>query len=785
MKNLYKKTGAKLVATILLLICGFSFVGSSVGIYLLDNEGFYSYSKRELKTKADQKYCDQYSITAMSDYQNDFNLEKLNKTNFAYGVIKADNLKHMDLNDDSNYLVKNFTEKISSDDVNIYSCNVDENTTIHTSDSVFRNASILNFENSVIISYKITGYYYDINQGKFYICSGETGNTLYPVESDITTEDGYNLQDYMNSSDSQMSIDRMITSSDTKKDGEEYIWKNPSQILTLDDYEFHISESDIQIVKSVELAEIGDVSDNNIEHIEGGMVCIEEGSSISENSSYYVISFVKRPMTLSAKWYQGDLFQKSYALIDFGFAFRYAIIVCFIFSIVFGFGSLIFLLCAAGHSRENEAGVIQKNWIDKIPLDVHGLALIIAEYLLIDTIILVESKSLNTMVLFFTVAACLVTIGMLLALEYCLAFAVNVKVGKWWKNTLIYRIIHYFCTICGKVSENLSLYKGAAIIYGVICLVEFIVMNSVIYVAGSGFMLWLIEKVLLAILMIKYLSSLKLVEDAAKNIADGAMEHQIPTDKLLFSLKQHGKNLNQISNGMNRAVNDRMKSERFKTELITNVSHDIKTPLTSIINYVDLLQKEQLDNKNAAEYLEVLSRQSARLKKLIEDLMEASKASTGNLNVDLEPCDLGVMLTQTLGEFEEKMKQNEIDLVIQKPEEEIKIMADSRHLWRVLDNLMNNICKYAQSSTRAYINLNQDHGSVEITFRNISKYPLNISSEELLERFVRGDSSRYTEGSGLGLSIAQSLTELMGGSFRLVVDGDLFKVILKFSVAKL
>ena len=214
--------------------------------------------------------------------------------------------------------------------------------------------------------------------------------------------------------------------------------------------------------------------------------------------------------------------------------------------------------------------------------------------------------------------------------------------------------------------------------------------------------------------------------------------------------------------------------------LITNVSHDIKTPLTSIINYVDLLKKEEITQPKAQEYIEVLERQSARLKKLIEDLMEASKASTGNIAVELELCDINILLTQTIGEFEEKLNSKELSLVIDQSLENIFIMADNRHIWRIFDNLMNNICKYGQPGTRVYINIEATEKEVTIIFRNTSGYQLNISSDELLERFVRGDSSRHTEGSGLGLSIAQNLAELMGGSLKLHVDGDLFKVILAF-----
>ena len=195
---------------------------------------------------------------------------------------------------------------------------------------------------------------------------------------------------------------------------------------------------------------------------------------------------------------------------------------------------------------------------------------------------------------------------------------------------------------------------------------------------------------------------------------------------------------------------------------------------------VRLLEKEEIPNENAKEYLEVLERQSARLKKLIEDLIEASKASSGSLSVNLEKLEAGVFLVQTVGEFKEKTEKNKLDLQIKKPGEPIYIMADGRHFWRVIDNLMNNICKYAQPETRVYINLEQTGEKVQITFRNTSRYPLNISSEELMERFVRGDSSRNTEGNGLGLSIAGSLMELMHGKMQLFVDGDLFKVVLEF-----
>jgi signal transduction histidine kinase len=227
-----------------------------------------------------------------------------------------------------------------------------------------------------------------------------------------------------------------------------------------------------------------------------------------------------------------------------------------------------------------------------------------------------------------------------------------------------------------------------------------------------------------------------------------------------------------------------MRSERFKTELITNVSHDIKTPLTSIINYVDLIKKEEIENDTAKQYIDVLERQSNRLKKLVEDLVEASKASSGSLSVELKACDVSVLVSQTIGEFEDKLLGRGLTPIINVPTKPVKIMADGRHLWRIFDNLMGNICKYAMSGTRVYIDVKTENQKAVITFRNISQNQLNVSAEELMERFVRGDKSRNTEGSGLGLSIAKSLAELQGGSMELLVDGDLFKASVIFDVIK-
>ena len=225
-----------------------------------------------------------------------------------------------------------------------------------------------------------------------------------------------------------------------------------------------------------------------------------------------------------------------------------------------------------------------------------------------------------------------------------------------------------------------------------------------------------------------------------------------------------------------------MKSERLKTELITNVSHDIKTPLTSIINYVDLMKNENIENPKVQEYLEILDNKSQRLKKLTEDLVEASKASSGNIKLTIEKLNLKELIKQVRGEFEDKFEKRGLTIIETLPEEEIYIEADSRYMYRVLENMYVNISKYALENSRVYIDVEKENDTAKVILKNISKDKLNISVDELMQRFVRGDSARSTEGSGLGISIAKSLTELQNGKFNIYLDGDLFKVVIEFKI---
>lgn len=295
-------------------------------------------------------------------------------------------------------------------------------------------------------------------------------------------------------------------------------------------------------------------------------------------------------------------------------------------------------------------------------------------------------------------------------------------------------------------------------------------------------LLWFAAQVLLLAVLCRFFAGLHQLRLVSRKMAQGDLSVRVPVKKLWGPLREQGEDLNRISEGMSAAVDERLRSERFKTDLITNVSHDLKTPLTSIINYVDLLQKQPLEPQ-AAEYAAVIARQGQRLKKLTEDLVEASKASSGSLPVNAEPTDLAELLTQAVGEYAPRLEKSNLEPVLQLPGEPVWSMLDGRLTWRVVDNLLSNACKYSQPGTRVYVEAEQREGRAWLRVKNISRQQLNIPADELMERFVRGDSSRTTEGSGLGLNIARSLAELQNGEFGLVIDGDLFKAWASFPLS--
>ena len=433
-----------------------------------------------------------------------------------------------------------------------------------------------------------------------------------------------------------------------------------------------------------------------------------------------------------------------------------------------------FLMASAGHWAGHEG--IHLTWLDKIPADVWLIVLLCTFFIGWEAFYYGWGR------VFF--CAALVP----LVLLFLCAFAAQCKAGTVLRSSLLARIGRFVWRIVRalflglwRIARNLPLlWKTALVVAGVFFLEMLLVLAGYGSVDGIFVILKAVE--LLAALYIAL--NLRALQKGGEKLARGDFSSPIDTKYLIGDFKRYGQELNDVQSGLEQAVQEHMKAEHLKTELITNVSHDIKTPLTSIVNYVDLLKKENIPSPNAQEYIAVLDRQSHRLKKLTEDLVEASKASSGVLNVDLQPTDVNVLFSQIEGEYQERLAACQLTLVTQPPAPGTVIRADSRLLSRVMDNLVSNICKYALPSTRVYVVSTLSREAVTISFKNVSRDELNISPDELMERFVRGDASRHTEGSGLGLSIARSLVQLQGGRFDLAIDADLFRADITFPLSE-
>lgn len=480
---------------------------------------------------------------------------------------------------------------------------------------------------------------------------------------------------------------------------------------------------------------------------------------------------------------------------DLAYALRYWVYAIIAAAALLVAVCFIFLLCAAGHHPYVDG--VRPGWGTRIPLDLLTAAVALGLFLGIQLVVEANFGGIGVVLAVVLGPAALAGVFT----GWCMSLALRLKLGGWWRNTVVYVALRLLRRGGGAVLRtlgsglraaahglagllhNVPLVGKTVLVFLGLCVLEGlgILFSMFAWSWGLLALLWIFEKFLLLLAVLALALMCRKLLLGGRALAAGDLSYQVDTSRMVLDFKSHGEDLNHIAQGMAAAVDQRMRSERMKTELITNVSHDIKTPLTSIINYADLIGKEPPNSEKIPEYAAVLTRQSERLKRLIEDLVEASKASTGNLEVNLAPCQPGVLLTQAAGEYEQKLKDAGLDLVTRQPETAVTILADGRRLWRVFDNLMNNICKYAQRGTRVYLTLEERDGQAVISFKNTSRAPLDIPAEELLERFVRGDAARGGEGNGLGLSIARSLTELQKGTLELTVDGDLFKVVLRFS----
>lgn len=474
-------------------------------------------------------------------------------------------------------------------------------------------------------------------------------------------------------------------------------------------------------------------------------------------------------------------------LVNFGYDMRYAGFWILGAALLLLSFCLVNLTLTAG--RRPNSQELFPGRLDRLPTDV---LLVGAAALAVTWIALLTDLTWSLSDIFANILICLTIVGgayCLLGLWLCLASRFKRK--TLWKNTLVYKVCHFLWRSGKALITNLPMIWRTALISGGFVFWSFLIIleisqrfSAISSRAGLAIVMILLQAAAAAGLLIWTALQLRRLQKAGQALADGDLHHQLDTTGLVGDFKTHGENLNSIAQGMSKAVTEQMKSQRMKTELITNVSHDIKNPLTSIINYAGLIAQEPCDNEKHAEYAGVLSRKSEHLKRLLEDLVEVSKATTGNMDVELAPCQAGVLLEQLTGEFADRCEAAGLSLVVRQPEEPITIQVDSRRIWRVFENLMGNACKYSLPGSRVYLSLERRGDTAVFTLRNTSREPLDISPDELIERFVRGDSARSTEGNGLGLSIAQSLTQVQGGEMNLGIDGDLFKVTLQFPVTQ-
>lgn len=521
---------------------------------------------------------------------------------------------------------------------------------------------------------------------------------------------------------------------------------------------FFYRESDMRLETNVKGME--DVFYNGIEQIYGGkgnilFICVN--TSFPQEDSFYE---AKQEYSQMYPWiYIGMVAMVISAL---------GCLICF-----------IYLSTIAGKTGEHKEPVIC--WFDKIPTE---LVFIVAAVWAITSIVIYGEVfyrfGASELAGLLVISGILAFFSSALFMLFYLSFVRRIRAGVLWSGSITHWIVQGIGSVfhARKPATKMIIWFGIHFLGCLIMIPLLMEWDEAYQMLG---IVWFIGMSLIeGVLIVREGVQRNKVLEGIRNISEGDLEFKIDTQELKGDNKKLAEAVNTIGDGLFHAVDNSMKNERLKADLITNVSHDIKTPLTSIINYVDLLKREDIPNERAQNYLEVLEQKSQRLKQLTEDLLEASKISSGNITLQMERINFVELVYQTGGEFNEKFEAKGLTAITKLPREPVVIMADGRRIWRVVENLYNNVAKYAMANTRVYVDMTMEEDWVTLSIKNISQNALNIQADELTERFIRGDVSRSTEGSGLGLSIAKNLTELMGGEFEIYLDGDLFKVSISF-----
>lgn len=513
---------------------------------------------------------------------------------------------------------------------------------------------------------------------------------------------------------------------------------------------------------------------------------------LEETGNYIFAAYVNQKLPVSDVFSSGKTFFDSYS------SYTRPVFWIGILCLLLFVASFVFLTAIAGRKSTDEelhlcffdrwptelaAGLVVIAWL---PVIVFGLThLPIASY----QIARLQSSLIDAYFLFRLMLFGLYTLFWF-QIGY-LSLVRRIKAKQLWKNSILRRLLLLIVKIIKKAAHKIRVLADfyarntAARLKVTFAFLVFVFLKYFICAVflDSGLLFFgfsfLVDLLILGLGITKAYHQEQILK-GLKEISGGNLQYKIPLDKLSGNNKRIAEYINNIGSGLDAAVENSVKNERMKTELITNVSHDLKTPLTSIISYIDLLKRENFTDPKVLEYLDILEAKAARLKVLTEDVVEASKASTGNLTLNMTNLDFVEMLHQVIGEFEERFEEHHLTMMVHFPDEPSVICADGQRMWRVLENIFGNVTKYAMEKTRVYAEVQNARNQVIFSLKNISAQPLNFAAEELTERFVRGDVARNTEGSGLGLSIAKSLTELQGGKFQLYLDGDLFKVTITF-----